>query len=150
MAFRRHTDSKRRALPYYLNLSVNWTATKLRSEIAALGVHLNATTIPKSAHQQIYIQLSSVNNNQHSQVQVVTGNTSSMLISWDTSTGGHIKLPLEIRQLPVAITDWWQIICQGFLSFQILLGRISLNLDVTKFVVCCSPDYRDHTCFFMH
>ena len=44
----------------------NWSAAKLKTEIAALGVNLTSQSIPKSALLQIYGQLSSVKDSQNS------------------------------------------------------------------------------------
>ena len=63
MASRR---SRKRAVPYDLNLPSNWSAAKLKTEIAALGVNLTSQSIPKSALLQIYGQLSSVKDSQNS------------------------------------------------------------------------------------
>lgn len=63
MASRR---SRRRAVPYDLNLPSNWSAARLKTEIAALGVNLTSQSIPKSALLQIYGQLSSVKDSQNS------------------------------------------------------------------------------------
>lgn len=56
--------SRKRAVPYDLNLPVNWTAAKLRTEIAVLGVNLTSQSIPKSALVQIYEQLSASKDKQ--------------------------------------------------------------------------------------
>ena len=44
----------------------NWSAAKLKTEIAALGVNFTSQSIPKSALLQIYGQLSSVKDSQNS------------------------------------------------------------------------------------
>lgn len=59
-----HSRSQKRAVPYDLNLPVNWTAAKLRTEIAVLGVNLTSQSIPKSALVQIYEQLSASKDKQ--------------------------------------------------------------------------------------
>ena len=93
---------RKRFTPYDVTLPVNWTAAKLKCEIAALGVNVSSKAIPKSALVQIYEQLSSVNSRQmlgvqHSEQHNCIDNNSSV----ETAVSGDNNNTSSIRDIAV-------------------------------------------------
>ena len=125
MASRQQTSRMRkRFTPYDVTLPVNWTAAKLKCEIAALGVNLSSKAISKSALVQIYEQLSSVNSRQmlgaqHSEQHNCIDNNSSV----ETAVSGDNNNTSSIRDIAMISSP----------------GTSQDNINVTPDMSGCQP-----------
>ncbi|MEW8548788.1 MAG: hypothetical protein AB2693_35255 [Candidatus Thiodiazotropha sp.] len=87
-------------MPYDLNLPSNWSAAKLKTEIAALGVNLTSQSIPKSALLQIYEQLSVKSNNEQysdNSNNVDTSTQDPPSLGTGVTTGQQVTLPVSVN-----------------------------------------------------